>query len=65
MAVSLLSGGSVSKAPATETIEGNSDIGLNGLPLQILQVDTIKDPTKAWPGIEGFQDQFLTRWGKK
>lgn len=65
MAVSLLSGGSVSKAPASESIEGRPDIGLNGLPLQILQADTIKDPTKAWPGIEGFQDQFLARWGKK
>jgi len=65
MAVSLLSGGSISSAPATETVEGRPDIGLNGLPLQILQADTIKDPTKAWPGIEGFQDQFLTRWGKK
>lgn len=65
MAASILSGGSISRAPASETIEGRPDIGLNGLPLQILQADTITDATKAWVGIEGFQDQFLTRWGKK
>ena len=65
MAASILSGGSISRAPASETIEGRPDIGLNGLPLQILQADTITDATKAWAGIEGFQDQFLTRWGKK
>ena len=64
MAVSLLSGGTISKAPATESIAGRPDIGLNGLPLQILQADTIADPTALWPGVVGFQDKFLARWGK-
>ena len=64
MAVSLLSGGTISKAPATENIAGHADIGLNGLPLQILQADTIADPTALWPGVVGFQDKFLARWGK-
>lgn len=64
MAVSLLSGGTISKAPASETIAGHTDIGLNGLPLQILQADTITDATKLWPGVVGFQDKFLARWGK-
>ena len=64
MAVSLLSGGSISKAPASENIAGHADIGLNGLPLQILQADTIDDPTALWPGVVGFQDKFLARWGK-
>ena len=64
MAVSLLSGGTISKAPATESIAGRADIGLNGLPLQILQADTIADPTALWPGVVGFQDKFLARWGK-
>ena len=64
MAVSLLSGGTISKAPATESISGRPDIGLNGLPLQILQADTIADPTALWPGVVGFQDKFLARWGK-
>ena len=65
MAVSLLSGGTISKAPASEMIAGHADIGLNGLPLQILQADTIEDATKLWPGVVGFQDKFLARWGKK
>jgi ribose transport system substrate-binding protein len=64
MAVSLLSGGTISKAPASESIAGRADIGLNGLPLQILQADTIADPTALWPGVVGFQDKFLARWGK-
>ena len=64
MAVSLLSGGTISKAPASENIAGHADIGLNGLPLQILQADTIADPTVLWPGVVGFQDKFLARWGK-
>ena len=64
MAVSLLSGGTISKAPASENIAGHADIGLNGLPLQILQADTIADPTALWPGVVGFQDKFLARWGK-
>ena len=64
MAVSLLSGGTISKAPASESIAGRPDIGLNGLPLQILQADTIADPTALWPGVVGFQDKFLARWGK-
>ena len=64
MAVSLLSGGTISKAPASESIDGRPDIGLNGLPLQILQADTIADPTALWPGVVGFQDKFLARWGK-
>jgi hypothetical protein len=34
------------------------------LPLQILQADTIADPTALWPGVVGFQDKFLARWGK-
>ena len=65
MAVSLLSGGTISKAPASEMLTGHADIGLNGLPLQILQADTIEDATKLWPGVVGFQDKFLARWGKK
>ncbi len=37
---------------------------MNGLPLQILEKGSIADPTKLWPGVEGFQDKFAALWGK-
>jgi hypothetical protein len=36
---------------------------VNGLPLQILEKDSIADPNALWPGVEGFQDQFTALWG--
>lgn len=45
-----------------DTTEGAEDILVAGLPMQILTVDTVGDPTTPWPGIEGFQDQFLALW---
>ncbi len=46
---------------ASET-EDAEDILVAGLPMQILTSETLGDPTTAWPGVEGFQDQFLALW---
>jgi ribose transport system substrate-binding protein len=48
-------------AGASDT-PGAEDILIAGLPMQILTADTVGDPTTPWPGIEGFQDQFLALW---
>jgi hypothetical protein len=58
----LFNDGSISKSPALEGIFGKTDIGLNGLPRQILTKPTVSDPTALWSGIDGFQDIFLKRW---
>lgn len=49
--------------PAEATIAGHPDILVNGLPLQILEKDSIADPSALWPGVEGFQEQFRALWG--
>ena len=43
-------------------IDDHPDIVAGGLPLQILEADSIADPTALWPGVDGFQDQFTTLW---
>ncbi len=48
--------------PAEATIEGHPDILSSGMPLQILEADSITDPTALWVGVEGFQDQFTALW---
>jgi ribose transport system substrate-binding protein len=63
IAITLFTDGTISKSPAIEGIFDKTDIGLNGLPRQILTQPTVKDPTALWPGIEGFQDLFKQRWG--
>ncbi len=49
--------------PAGAKVDGHPDILVNGLPLQILEKDSIQDPAALWPGVEGFQDQFKKLWG--
>jgi len=63
IAITLFTDGTISKSPAVEGIFDKTDIGLNGLPRQILTQPTVKDPTALWPGVEGFQDLFKQRWG--
>ena len=63
MAITLFTDGTIPKSPAVEGIFDKTDIGLNGLPRQILTQSTVKDPTALWPGIDGFQDLFKQRWG--
>ena len=55
-------GPGIAETPELAVIEGHPDILLGGSPLQILEADSIDDPTALWPGVEGFQDQFLTLW---
>jgi ribose transport system substrate-binding protein len=50
------------ETPEAAVIEGHPDILAGGLPLQILEADSIADPTALWPGVEGFQEQFTTLW---
>lgn len=50
------------EAPALSAVDGRPDILAGGLPLQILEADSIADPTALWPGVEGFQDQFTALW---
>lgn len=65
IAITLFNDGSISKSPALEGIFGKTDIGLNGLPRQILTKATVKDPTLLWSGVDGYQDIFLKRWKLK
>ena len=50
--------------PASAVIDGHPDILAGGLPLQILEADDIQ-PTEdgLWPGVDGYQEQFMELWG--
>lgn len=48
--------------PALGQIDGHPDALVSGLPLQILEADSIADPSALWPGVDGFQDQFTALW---
>jgi ABC-type sugar transport system substrate-binding protein len=50
------------EAPPLAVIDGRPDILAGGLPLQILEADSIADPSVLWFGVEGFQDQFTALW---
>ena len=50
------------ETPALAVIDGHPDILSGGLPLQILEADSIVDPTTLWPGVTGFQDLFTALW---
>jgi len=50
--------------PSTAQISGRPDIVSGGLPLQILEVDTIDDPAALWPGVPGFEELFISLWGR-
>lgn len=49
--------------PEQASIDGHPDVLVNGLPLQILEKDSIEDPSALWPGVEGFQEKFTSLWG--
>jgi ribose transport system substrate-binding protein len=49
--------------PEQASIDGHPDVLVNGLPLQILEKDSIEDPSALWPGVEGFQEKFKSLWG--
>ncbi len=49
--------------PELAVIDGHPDILVSGLPLQILEADSIDDPSALWVGVEGFQDKFKELWG--
>lgn len=48
--------------PELAMIDGHPDILSGGSPLQILEADSIADPTVLWPGVVGFQDLFTALW---
>jgi len=48
--------------PELAMIDGRPDILSGGSPLQILEADSIDDPTMLWPGVVGFQDLFAALW---
>lgn len=48
--------------PTLAVIDGHPDILSGGLPLRLLEKDSIADPTVLWPGVDGFQDQFTALW---
>ena len=49
--------------PETAVIDGRPDILSGGLPLQILEAESIDDPTSLWAGVLGLQDKFKALWG--
>ena len=51
------------ETPAAAVVEGRPDILSSGMPLQILEADSIADPTALWPGVDGFADKFSALWG--
>jgi ribose transport system substrate-binding protein len=62
IAITIFNDGSIPKSAGVQGVYGKTDIGLNGLPLQILTKDTIKDPAALWDGVAGYQDIFTKRW---
>lgn len=48
--------------PELAMLDGHPDILSGGSPLQILEADSIADPTVLWPGVVGFQDLFTALW---
>jgi ribose transport system substrate-binding protein len=50
------------ETPEAAVVEGHPDILASGLPLQILEADSIADPAALWPGVEGFQEQYIELW---
>ncbi len=50
------------ETPEAAVLDGHPDILVSGLPLQILEAETISDPTALWVGVEGFQDQYTALW---
>ncbi len=50
------------ETPPLAVIPGHPDILSGGLPLQILEADSIVDPSTLWPGVTGFQDLFTALW---
>jgi hypothetical protein len=54
--------GDFERRPMTD-IEGHPDIAIAGIPLAILEADDLEDPSVAWPGVEGHEEQFLALWG--
>lgn len=50
------------ETPAQAVVPGRPDILSGGLPLQILEADSIDDPNALWPGVAGFQDLFTELW---
>ena len=63
-AARILQGEGPGRAPARSMteIDGRPDVLAGGLPLQILEADSIADATALWPGVDGFQDQFTSLW---
>jgi ribose transport system substrate-binding protein len=63
-AIRILAGGDPGRAdtPEEAVVDGHPDILAGGLPLQILEQDSIDDPTALWPGVPGFQDKFTELW---
>jgi len=62
IAITIFNDGSIPKSAGVQGVYGKTDIGLNGLPLQILTKDTITDPAALWSGVSGYQDLFKKRW---
>ncbi len=57
-------GPGTAETPAAAVIDGHPDILVSGMPLQILEADSMHDdPSALWPGVDGFQDQFIALWG--
>jgi ribose transport system substrate-binding protein len=55
-------GPGIAVTPELAVIDGYPDILLGGSPLQILEADSIDDPSALWPGVDGFQEQFTALW---
>lgn len=51
------------ETPATAVLDGHADVLSGGLPVQLLEKDSITDPAALWVGVSGFQDQFKALWG--
>ena len=46
-------------------VQGRPDVLAAGLPLQILEKNSLNDPNKLWPGVDNFQNKFKILWGIK
>ncbi len=61
----LLSGQDIGKPQANQLVKisGHPDVLAAGLPLQLIEKGTLRDPNQLWPGVENFQSRFKKLWG--
>ena len=54
--------GAFPQRPLTDNVDA-ADVLVAGIPFRLLEADSVGDPTTAWPGVEGHEEEFKALWG--